>query len=84
VPTDRAHHDALRREFPDLAPHPVLGKWLYLPETADAFERTAATLVGLARRRDPRIGVESQPRRRGRVAPPVQPSPRKSRKAGRR
>lgn len=67
VPTDRAHHDALRRDFPELAPHPVLGKWLYLPETSASFERTAAALVALARRRDPRIGVESKPRRRRQV-----------------
>lgn len=57
VPTDRAHHDALRAEFPDLVVHAVLSKWLYLPESADAFERIAQALVGLARRRDPRVGV---------------------------
>ena len=30
---------------PELAPHPVLPKWLYLPETADGFERVAQKLV---------------------------------------
>ncbi|MFA5057837.1 MAG: hypothetical protein WC485_06960, partial [Opitutaceae bacterium] len=34
--TDRAHHASLRAEFPALAPHPVLPKWLYLPESADS------------------------------------------------
>ncbi len=57
VCTDRSHHASLTAEWPDLAPHPVLPKWLYLPETADSFERIAALLVSLARRRDPRIGV---------------------------
>lgn len=57
VCTDRAHHPALQGEFPELAPHPVLAKWLYLPETADRFERAAAQLVALARHRDPRLGV---------------------------
>jgi hypothetical protein len=57
VATEHAHHAALRAEFPDLAPHPVLPKWLYLAETADTFERTAARLITLARRRDPRLGV---------------------------
>ncbi len=66
VCTERAHHDSLCREFPDLAPHPVLPKWLYLPETADSFERTAERLVALARRRDPRIGIDPPSQRRRR------------------
>ena len=64
VPTERAHHDALRADLPELVPHPVLGKWLYLAEAADGFERVAAALVGLARRRDPRLGIVPAPRRR--------------------
>lgn len=84
VPTDRSHHASLQAEFPELAPHAVLGKWLYLPEEASSFERTAAALVALARRRDPRIGVESGARRRGRVVPPAKPSPRTPRPGGRR
>lgn len=60
VCTDRTHHESLRGAFPELAPHPVLPKWLYLPETADDFERTARTLVTLARQRDARIGVMPQ------------------------
>lgn len=64
VCTDRVHHAALQGEFSELAPHPILPKWLYLPEAAGTFERTAAQLVGLARRRDPRIGVVPQPKKR--------------------
>jgi hypothetical protein len=63
VCTDRIHHAALTTEFRELSAHPILPKWLYLPETADRFERTAAQLVSLARRRDPRIGVTPQPRK---------------------
>ena len=44
-------------------PHPVLPKWLYLPESADGFERMAEKLVQLVRRRDPRIGVAPQPKK---------------------
>ncbi len=55
--TDRTHHPALQGEFPELVPHSVVAKWLYLPEAADRFERVAAQLVALARRRDPRLGV---------------------------
>lgn len=64
VCTDRQHHAALRAEFGELAPHPVLPKWLYLPESADKFESCAVRLVRLAARRDPRIGVTPRPKRR--------------------
>lgn len=57
VCTDRARHSSLRAEFPSLQPHSVLGKWLYLPESAGDFEQTAARLLRLAQARDPRLGV---------------------------
>jgi hypothetical protein len=57
VCTERGHHASLQREFPELSPHPVLPKWLYLAESQDAFERVAERLVALVRERDPRIGV---------------------------
>lgn len=63
VCTDRVRQESLRRDWPELVPHPVLPKWLYLPESADGFERVAEKLVQLARRRDPRIGVAPQPKR---------------------
>ena len=64
VPTDRSHHTTLRALVPALIVHPVLGKWLYLRDTVDDFDASAETLVRLARAADPRIGVESLPRRR--------------------
>jgi hypothetical protein len=57
VPTERAHHAPLITARPTLAPHPVLPKWLYLPETADSFETDAQWLVTRIRARDPRIGI---------------------------
>jgi hypothetical protein len=57
VCTDRDSHASLIAQFPVLTPHKILGKWLYLPESADAFEGTAERLVALARERDQRIGV---------------------------
>jgi hypothetical protein len=79
VPTDPSRHDALRAEFPALIVHSVLGKWLYLPESADAFERTATALVQLVRRRDPRLGVVPKPRKRRAVsvAKPNRPTQRR-------
>jgi hypothetical protein len=72
VCTERAHHAALLADFPELAPHPILPKWLYLPERGDRFEPAAERLVALARRRDPRLGV----------SPPPQKGKRPKRKAG--
>lgn len=57
VCTDRDRQPALCTEFPVLTPHPILPKWLYLPESADRFEGVAVQLVKLARARDPRLGV---------------------------
>lgn len=64
VCTEHAHHPALLATFPALGPHPILPKWLYLPEAAESFEPVAEKLVGLARRRDPRIGIEPPPKKR--------------------
>ncbi len=57
VPTEREHQPSLIAEFPALTPHPVLSKWLYLPEAAASFESDAQRLVRLIRTLDPRIGV---------------------------
>ncbi len=78
VCTERAHHPALCVEFPALTPHPILPKWLYLPEAADTFERTATHLVSLARRRDPRLGVTPPAKRK--KSPPKNAPPSFSRR----
>ena len=64
VCTDRDRQAALQADFPELAPHSILPKWLYLPESADTFERTATRLVTLARQRDPRLGVMPRPKKK--------------------
>lgn len=63
VCTERLHQPALQQQFPDLSPHPILPKWLYLPEAADRFEVVAQQLVRLARQRDPRLGIVPPPQR---------------------
>lgn len=57
LPTEKNHHASLMKEFPDLKPHPVLGKWLYLPAAAEDFETTARTLAESIAQDDPRLGV---------------------------
>ena len=67
VATDRPHHASLIAEIPELSPHPVLPKWLYLSESLDTFERKAEYLVQLARRHDLRLGVVPPPKKRRRA-----------------
>ena len=62
VCTSREHHGVLMADVPGLLVHPELGKWLYLPQTDEAFESRAATLVRLALDRDPRMGVAPKPK----------------------
>jgi len=68
--TDRERHCALLADFPEAKPHPVLPKWLYLPDSFDAFDRQAERLVRLVARQDPRIGVIPKPRTRRRAGSP--------------
>ena len=60
--TEKKHQASLIEDFPVLSPHSILPKWLYLPESADDFERSAERMVRLVRGRDYRIGVS--PRRK--------------------
>jgi hypothetical protein len=80
VCTFHEHQPSLLAEFPALRPHPVLKKWLYLPESADTFERIARRLVQLVRARDPRIGIHPSPPKRSKTT--VASAPRSS--AGRK
>lgn len=71
VCTSQDRHAALIDEMPALRPHPVLGKWLYVPQNDPAFEAVAERLAALVLARDPRVGVEPKPRkRRGKSTPP--------------
>ena len=57
VPTSRQHHETLMRKFPELQPHPVLGKWLYLGADRSDFEQVASRIVGAIMEGDPHIGI---------------------------
>jgi hypothetical protein len=57
VCTYHEQQPSLIAEFPSLKPHPILRKWLYLPETCETFEADAYRLVKCIRSGDPRIGV---------------------------
>src|SRR3954467_3591098 len=61
------YHPSLLAEFPALVPHPVLGKWLYLAEAVDTFERDARRLVQCVQQRDPRLGILPSPKKKRRA-----------------
>ena len=58
LPTERKHHRSLRRDHRKLVIHPVLKKWLYLPESNENFEEAARAIVEFILANDPRVGVE--------------------------
>ncbi|HEX2099365.1 MAG TPA: hypothetical protein VHF69_01810 [Candidatus Synoicihabitans sp.] len=64
VCTFHEQQPSLCAEIPSLAPHPILRKWLYLPESSETFERDAKRLVQLVRAGDPRIGVPPSARKK--------------------
>ncbi len=64
IATDHPHHASLQQQFPNLIPHSILPKWLYLPDSDSHFESTAERLVALVRQRDVRIGIEPKARKR--------------------
>lgn len=66
VPTERRHQPALRRNHKQLIIHPVLKKWLYLPESNEDFEEAARTIVERILGNDARIGVAPKARSRRR------------------
>jgi len=68
VCTAHEHQPSLRAQFPSLEPHPILKKWLYLPEAHEHFERDARRLVQLVRARDSRLGIAPSPRKKKKAA----------------
>jgi hypothetical protein len=66
--TSQDCHASLIEEMETLRPHPVLGKWLYVPQDDPAFETIVEQATALVLERDPRIGVEPKPRRRAKKA----------------
>jgi hypothetical protein len=79
LPVDRASHASLMAEWPALLPHPVLGKWLYLPASDDSFETVIAEVVERIAVADSRFGVEPGQARRKKQRKSTPAKARKSR-----
>ena len=55
--TERAQQSAIIKEFPELASHDVLKKWLYIDSRHEEFERTMQRVAKAIARDDQRFGV---------------------------
>jgi hypothetical protein len=64
IATEQELHDSIRQDFETLVQHPVLKKWLYLPENSEDFESVSAEIVEAVRIGDQRFGVEPRERKR--------------------
>ena len=62
IPTDHQFQGNITKDFKEVVQHPVLKKWLYLPERAEAFETVALDIIEVIRMNDPRFGVEPKER----------------------
>lgn len=62
--TQRALQPAILEEFPQLSPHEVLQKWLYIESRHEDFEPTMERVAKAIARDDRRFGILPQPRKR--------------------
>jgi len=62
IPTEHQFHNSIKKDFNGVVQHPVLEKWLYLPEATEDFETVASDIVDAVRMNDQRFGVEPQER----------------------
>jgi hypothetical protein len=62
--TEHAHQRTIIEEFPQLAPHDILKKWLYIDSRHEDFEMTMRRVAEAIARDDPRFGIHPQPRKK--------------------
>lgn len=68
IVTDHVFHAPIRQEFESVVQHPVLKKWLYLPEASEDFETVSSEIVESIRIGDERFGVEPKERKRKKIS----------------
>jgi hypothetical protein len=64
--SDHAQHPAIIKEFPALAPHDVLNKWLYVDTRHEDFEPTMERVGKAIARDDQRFGIRPRVKDRSR------------------
>jgi hypothetical protein len=60
IPTNREHHLELLKQIKGTLVHPVITKWLYLPQSSEHFESSMIQLVEMIKRRNILIGIEPE------------------------
>jgi hypothetical protein len=61
--TEFAHQPSILEEFPHLAPHDILKKWLYIDTRDEEFEPTMERVANAIARGDRRFGIHPHPRK---------------------
>jgi hypothetical protein len=61
--TEHAHQPAIIEEFPQLAPHDILKKWLYIDSRHEGFEPTMERVAEAIKRDDQRFGIHPHPKK---------------------
>jgi hypothetical protein len=62
--TEHARQPSILKEFPQLAPHDILKKWLYIDSRHEDFERTMGRVAKAIARDDQRFGIDPYPKKR--------------------
>ncbi len=68
IATEHEFHASIRQDFETVVQHPVLKKWLYLPEASEDFETVSSKIVEAVRIGDQRFGVEPKERKRKKIS----------------
>jgi hypothetical protein len=66
-PTEREHHEEIKKHFPILIPHPVLSKWVYLPSQTEDFDSIVEEVLREIRRRSSLFGVTPKAKKKSTV-----------------
>ena len=61
--TEHAHHPGIIKEFPQLTPHDILKKWLYIDSRHENFEPTMDRVARAIARDDQRFGIRPHARK---------------------
>lgn len=63
-PTEREHHEKIKKIFPFLITHPVLTKWLYLPANTEDFDASVEEILKKIRMGSKLFGVTPKPKKK--------------------
>jgi hypothetical protein len=68
--TEHAQQPSILDEFPQLAPHDKLKKWLYIDSRHEDFEQSMEGVAKAIARDDQRFGIHPHPKKKGMIGQP--------------